>query len=376
MLTLPRTSMKISSAQLSWFRLCRSGLVRPFADPPETARALLGVQAQLLAASDLAFWNRTRACTRETLDDLRLRRRSLVRFWGQRNTIHLYSTEDWPWLHTVFGERRSLFDARLAKSGLGRAFDRLVDRTRKRLEQGRTLAYNDIKSRSFEVEHAGWPLAYATFMALVREGVACHGKEIGAQSQFVHRKLWCPDLAWSPPVAAQALPELALRYFSAYGPATIADLAFWYGTSQSRARSWVEAAAGRCTEVEVAGERLICATDDLPQLRGKVPPASRWPVRLLYRFDPLLLATKDKRRLIDEAHYKRVWRAAAHVEPVLLVAGRIAGSWRYDRRSKSVEIAIEPFAPLSAAVRRAAAIQAAGVARFLGLELGKVNWGR
>ena len=62
---------------------------------------------------------------------------------------------------------------------------------------------------------------------------------------------------------------------------------------------------------------------------------------------------------------------AAHVEPVLLVGGRIAGTWRYDRKSKSVNIAVESFAPLSATVRRAAEAQAAGVARFLSLELGK-----
>jgi hypothetical protein len=371
MLVLAPNLMKISRAQLSWFRLCRSGLVDPFPDPVQTARALLGVQAQLLAASDLSFWNRSRSCTREQLDKLRLEQRELVRFWGQRNTIHLYATDDWPWLYRLFEERKSLFEARLRKSGMTRAFARLVSRTRKRLEQGKRLAYKDIRSPTFEAAQEPWAISYVTFMALVRAGVTCHGAEVGAQSQFVHREHWCPDLDWKPPSAGKAFPELVTRYLSAYGPAGVADLAFWYGTSQRNARQWIEAAGKRCSEIDVAGESLLCSTQDLPHLAAKAPPPSRWPVRLLYRFDPLLLSIRDKQWLIDEAHYKRVWRAAAHVEPVLLVAGRIAGTWRYERKSKVVNIAIQSFAPLSIRVRRAAAAQAAGVARFLDLDLGE-----
>ncbi len=59
-------------------------------------------------------------------------------------------------------------------------------------------------------------------------------------------------------------------------------------------------------------------TDDPP------PPPSRWPVRLLGRFDPMLLATKDKSWSIDEQHQKRVWRPGVQVEAVLLIRGRAA----------------------------------------------------
>ena len=38
--------------------------------------------------------------------EARLERKSLVRFWGQRNTLHLYAARDWPFLHTVFGQRQ------------------------------------------------------------------------------------------------------------------------------------------------------------------------------------------------------------------------------------------------------------------------------
>ncbi len=94
-------------------------------------------------------------------------------------------------------------------------------------------------------------------------------------------------------------------------------------------------------------------------------------MRLLYRFDPLLLATKDKDWLVDAEHYKKVWRPSAHVDPVLLVRGRIAGTWRYDRTGKGLALRLKPFARLTKAVQRAAEEQGRGVASFLGLELAR-----
>ena len=101
----------------------------------------------------------------------------------------------------------------------------------------------------------------------------------------------------------------------------------------------------------------------------KPPPPSRWPVRLLYRFDPLLLATKDKSWLIDHEHKQKVWRPAAHVNAVLLVHGRIAGTWRYDRKAKGLSVRVVPFSKLSGPVARATETQAAAIAKFLEMPL-------
>ena len=105
--------MKVSPDQAHWFRLRRSGLVEPFKTPEETAHRLIGVQAQLPAAAHLSFWNRTAQCSREKLDEARLDRRTLVRFWGQRNTVHTYRTRDWPFLSTVFAARGSIIRRRM-----------------------------------------------------------------------------------------------------------------------------------------------------------------------------------------------------------------------------------------------------------------------
>jgi len=360
---------EISNAQIRWFRLRRSGLVEPFPTVEETARRLIGVQAQLIPAANLSFWSRTAHCTIEGLEHARLRERNLVRFWGQRNTVHLYKTEDWPFLHAVFEERQSLLEKRLDKAGLLADFRRLVNRTGKRLEQGETLTYKDIRSKKLEQAQETWGVSYVVLMQLVRQGLVCHGPDQGRESGFVHREYWRPDIDWSPPEPEIAFPELVRRYLAAYGPAEDRDLAFWCGTSLTNARRWLRETQDECVKIEMNGRVLWCRAADVPELSATPPPASRWPVKLLYRFDPLLLATRDKTSLVDEAHYKKVWRAAAHVEPVLLVHGRIAGVWRYDRKARGLQIQLSPFAPLSKTIHKAAERQAASVAEFLNLPL-------
>jgi len=327
------------------------------------------VQAQLPAAANLAFWNRTSKCTTEGLEQARLKRRTLVRFWGQRNTVHMYAAKDWPFLHASLAERQSVMHARLKKAGLLSDFLRVARRAEKRLEQGEQLTYKDIKSRKLERAQDKWVLSYAVFMLLVREGVVCHGPDRGNESTFVHRKHWLPRLDWSPPDPERAQAELARRYLSAYGPAEARDLAFWYGTTVTSAKRWIEAAKEHCAGITVGDRGYWCCREDLDEMMTKPPPAGSWPVRLLYRFDPLVLATKDKSWLVDDEHYKKVWRPSAHVEAVLLVRGRIAGTWRYERRTKSVRIRVVPFTKPGRAVARAAEVQAAAVARFIGLEL-------
>ena len=127
----------MSAAQQRWFRLGRSGLLEPFESPEDTARRLIGVQAQLPVAAQLTFWNRTHSTSIAGLESRRLDERSLVRIWGQRNTLHLYASEDWPLLHALLSEGKTSLEKRLAQAGL--EFKRAMKSVERRLERGETL---------------------------------------------------------------------------------------------------------------------------------------------------------------------------------------------------------------------------------------------
>ena len=321
------------------------------------------------AAANIAFFNRTADVSPESVARERLEIRSVVRMWGQRDTVHVYASDDWPLLSSLLRARTAVVARRLQKDGVLADFRRLVRRMAKRLAAGERLTYKDVTSKKIEAAPQPWVVGYLVLRQLVREGIACHGPDRGGGSTFVHRSRWLPALDWTLPDDDTAGRELACRYLAGYGPAAPRDLAFWFGATVANARRWVKLAGDRIVDIDVDGQPLLCLADDLDAVATRPPAASRWPVKLLHRFDPLLLGTKDKDWLIEPRHYKRVWRPAGHIDAVILVGGRIAGTWRYDRTPQGLVVSVRPFEPLSRQVTRAVKAQARAVARFMGHDL-------
>ena len=204
----------------------------------------------MLPAAALALWNRTPTLTLADVESARLDGRTLVRFWGHGNTLHLFAVSDWPFLDTfldtVIEQPQSAPEAQIDETGLSADLARLTTSTRRRLEQGERLTYRLISAPKLEAvfpERLRWHPAYAALLELVRQGVVCHGREEGSESGFVHREHWLPNLDWSPPMSEDALPELAVRYLAAYGPAEPSDLAVV--RHQSGRRAGVDRGCGR-----------------------------------------------------------------------------------------------------------------------------------
>ncbi len=204
---------------------------------------------------------------------------------------------------------------------------------------------------------------------LVGRGHACHAGSTGSESRFAPREVWLPHLVWNPPPVQEANTELARRYLQVFGPASPRDLAYWMGGKVGEARRWLKALDDEVAVVPYGGGKGYLLRSDLSELETVPPPCEDWPVHLLSRFDPFLLGLKDKHWLIEEKHYKRVWRPGGHIEAILLVSGHIAGTWRYDRRTRGLAITVTPFSSLSASVREAVAHRAGEIAVFFGQPL-------
>ncbi len=361
--------MPFSLTQASWFRLQRSGLITPFTTPEDAAHALIGIQAQVIPPAYLSLWNRTRNVHLTTLDDRLYTGRSLVKLWGQRNTLHLYPSDEWPLLYAAFKPVPTWWERRNTREGRDPGpFQDAIRRVAALMEQEGMVSRKRIRTVYPEFEE--WlSVAHGLVMELVRHGEACHAQPLGSQSRFALRASWLPDLTWAPPAADEAHRALTRRYLSAYGPASPQDLAYWFGTTVAEAKRWIQALGDETLEISLDGRRCWMRSEDLDALGATPPPRSDWPPRLLYRYDPLLLGLKDKTWLIDPAHYKRVWREAAIVEAVLLVEGRLAGTWRYKRSARGITITIDPFAPLKKKVLRTLEQEAADIATFFGIPL-------
>jgi hypothetical protein len=231
------------------------------------------------------------------------------------------------------------------------------------------MGRSDLRAAGLDLDSADFSSWGGIFAALVQRGYACHAGQDGNEGQFAHREYWLPDLEWNPPAHDEANIELTRRYLHAYGPATTQDVMYWRGARAGDACRWLAALGNTVVEVSVGGKPAFALRADLDALGEKPPARSEWPVRLLYRFDPLLLGIKDKTWIVDERHYKRVFRIAGHIEGTLLERGRVASTWRYDRKDSGLAISLCSFSPLSARVRKAVEENAVGVAQFFGLPL-------
>jgi len=132
---------------------------------------------------------------------------------------------------------------------------------------------------------------------------------------------------------------------------------------------WDEAGPGDLQARVEAGEGLVRCWGQRGTLHlydARDWPPDHWPVRLLGRFDPLVLAHSDKSWWIDPEHQRRVWHHT-HVEATLLLGGRIVGVWRYQRMARGLKISVELFAGVRAgrAIRKEITEQAERVSRAL-----------
>ena len=371
-----------SDEQVRWFRFRRSGLVRGasgYGTPEAVASALIGVQAQILSAATLAFWNRSGtgvATSAELLARLH-DTRTLVKLWAQRHTLHIYATEDWPVIQAAFSNRVSWWEREAKRTGEVRVLAEYRDATARvaaLLAERGTMGRRDL--RALEQALPGPLLSPwgGVFSALVREGIACHARWEGGEARYAHRSHWLPDFPWSPATLEAAGVVVARRYFRAYGPATLQDFAYWAGLSSKDVQRCLQAIAPELVQVRGEGTGpMYLLKDDLAELGQTAPAREDWSVRLLGRFDPLLLAHRDKSWVVPKAFYSRVWRPAGHIEGTVLVHGQAVAIWRYERvGTTKLAVRVYPFNRLAGWVFKAIRREARGVARFFGLQPGEV----
>lgn len=340
----------VTKEQIRWFRLKRSGLIEPFDSVQEASESLMGIQAQILPAAGVSLWNRTSNLhTYNQLLDTLFEDRTLVKLWGQRGTLHLYATEDWPLVYSGFTDRPSYYERKTVRKGGSREeYRNTVNQLAQLLEEKKRLTRKDLRESSLPLNDMLLSSWGGIFYELVRGGHACHGPGKDGEGSFESRSSWLPDLEWSPVPVMDAHLEWTHRYIRGYGPASLGDLAYWRGVPMRDVKKWLASLQEPLVTVwSEDDEELYIHEDDLDELLEEPPAKRDWPLLMLYRFDPLLLGHPDKSWLIDRKHKPKVWRKAGHIEGTIVKHGRLQASWRYKRQAGSFSIVVEPFTKLT-----------------------------
>jgi hypothetical protein len=146
-----------------------------------------------------------------------------------------------------------------------------------------------------------------------------------------------------------ALAWLAGEYLRGYGPARVADFAWWAGVTKTKAL----AALDELRTVEVGDGLLLLARDEAAFGRVK---KIRGTVELLPKWDAYTMghAPDGRRRFVHPDVQKPVYTPigtglAGDGNPVVLVDGEVAGLWSYTIKDGP---RVEPFDKLGPTVRR------------------------
>lgn len=368
---------------LTWDRVRAWRVARQHLDERVPKRRLLdvvrdvcGLHAQVQSSAELQAWARVEGVTADDIRKALWERRTLVRTWAMRGTLHVLTADDlalyvgaltthdrwWKgaWLRMIghsAEELRSILEA-IHRSLGARPI------TRQRLTE-KVAAL--VGPRAGARMGSGWgemlkPAAFA--------GSLVSGPPRGQNVTFVRPDRWLK--AWEVPEPEEAWAEIVRRYIRAYGPATREEFARWWGMQPAPAGRVLQASADELEEVEVHDHRAWALAGDVAAMRRARP---RSPARLLPAFDVYVAGTRPKASLVDRRFEARVFRQAGWISPVVLVDGKVAGVWGHERRGREVEVTVEPFAKLPGARRREVEGETDRLGAFLGVPA-RVTWVR
>jgi len=165
----------------------------------------------------------------------------------------------------------------------------------------------------------------------------CHGPQRGSEPTYVLLSEW---IGTQPALDhAQALPLLAIRYFSSHGPATQQDFAWWSGLTAPKVRLAIDSAP---EVVPLEGDGVqYWVTDDLP------PAGVPENAYLLPPFDEYILGYKERSLVLDPAHAKRVNVGGGMLKPTVVANGDILGIWKKQMAKQAMVVTIQPFRDLA-----------------------------
>lgn len=298
---------------------------------------LLGIQSQFSGYARLSLFLRCSDFTEENYGH------DAAKIWSHRGTMYLVDESDLK-LHLAASGARTDFREGAWKLSVQESVQ-WSDFILQQVKAGITLR-NDLKKACRE---AGMPdelekKVFYGWGGLIREMVL-RGMIVGTTGNQKEYRI--PNLQGKEWSIREARLEMLRIYFEHFGPATISDCKYFFGDWPKEEISALlkeylptirSTKIGRTTYYHV--HPLIT--------EGEIPPCVIVP-----GFDQLILGYKERSRMIDREHLRKLTNMAGIVFPCLILRGRIRARWKLENDTFQVV----PFEKLlkkdETAIRRA-----------------------
>ena len=342
-------------------RLYNQHISRADFEKPSDVIAWLGAaQGQdylaLLWAIGLRMQHATESAIEQAIAD-----KTIVRSWPMRRTLHYVAAADIRWLlklmepralaKSVYGDRLlELDEATFAKSNKVLVSKLEGGKQLTRPELAAALERAGIRTDNYRLGHI---LYRASIIRLI-----CFGARRGKQFTFALFDEWVPQSKELE--RDEALAELAKRYFTSHGPATLQDFLWWSGLTAGDARTGIEANKPRLIQEVIDGQTYWFPEN----AKVKKDAANAY---LLPPFDEYIVAYKDRSAVFDPAYTRSLHTGNGVFKPIAVVDGQVAGIWKREVKKNVVVLSVNPFNPLTKSTQQKVARAARQYAEFLGL---------
>lgn len=330
--------------------------------PAQVVSWLCAMQAQEYPAAKWAIGSRAPGCQDGDVEQA-FNDGLILRTHVLRPTWHFVTPEDIRWLLELSAPRIHAANAYYYRqSDLdARTFAKSCAMIHRALEGGKTLTRAELAVylKRAKIPADGLKLAYLMMHAEL-EGVICSGPRRG--KQFTYALL--DERAPKPAKAFdrdEALAELAKRYFSSHGPATVRDFAWWAGLTAKDAQTAAQSA-------DALESTTIDGTEHWTAQDSDATPFKSVRALLLPNYDEYLVAYKNRAPFVDAARAANiVARSNGAFANHLVVDGCLSGSWSRTLNAHSVLVEVAPYKKLTAAQSRAVANAVECYGEFFGL---------
>ncbi len=247
-------------------------------------------------------------------------KRSLTKTWLYRGTLHGAAYDELPALLALHAG--NIYISTLYSVD---TIERFAEEVLRYMEDGVSsrTEFRRIFSRNYApqiVENMFSPWG-GIFVYLARQGKVAFRDMASRDFDMISAE---PELAQS-----DVLPGLLRRFFAVYGPATLADAAWFFGFWRDDAKKLKALPLDDLCCFEHQGSRYYhCGeqdTNDIPELT------------LLSGFDPLIVSYTERSAVLPAEYKSRVILKSGICNPTIAVNGRVAGIWNIKNNAPVVE---------------------------------------
>ena len=363
-------------AQVQTWRLSQQYLLNR-AEPralTEVVQRIGGVQAQFMSAAEWSIGARIESLRPGDVQNALWHERTLIKTWAMRGTLHLLAASELPLLVAA---RQAITINRppsyytyhgVNPEGLEAIIEAVPNvlsaepMTRDQMAQA--IAERAGMPELRDVLLSGWG---ALLKPSAFRGDICFGPNQGQNVTFVQPRRWIPTGAKDgeqPSIDPQsALQEIARRYLNAYGPVTSDDFSRWWGIQPAPAKRVFRSLGDELEAVEIEGWKAWALKATLKQIRSIAPAPS---VRLLPQFDAFILGiSRDCEPILPREYKSRVYRPQGWISAVVLIDGRIEGTWETKLQGSRAVVEVNLFTMPPAQIDQSIQAEAERFRKFL-----------